>query len=82
MPKGPRFVQANAERHAARVNSHKWSTQCSEVDVEKLRQEASIEHLKANGLTYEERQTLREKVSLAAKARAKRVAAIERRLAS
>jgi uncharacterized membrane protein len=79
MAKGPKFRNSNAQRHRERTDNPLWREQCAEVDVEKLRVQMSIEYVRAKGgLTYEEKQALRARVSDIQKAKHRREARLFR----
>lgn len=62
MPKGPKFLASNSERHAQRTKA--WNEECAAVDVEALRVQLSIEYVRhSGGLSYEDRQALRARIS-------------------
>lgn len=63
MGKGPKFVEGNAARHERRTTPL-WYEECAAVDVEALRVKLSVDYVRHNGgLSYEDRQALKAKIS-------------------
>ena len=64
MPKGPFYRDGNGRRHQERLYGVPWWEQCAYVDVEAFRVAYHVEERRKNGgLSYEERQIVRARIS-------------------